>query len=1320
MLWCGLAVAAVLLLAGCHKTGLDFVVDTTADTVDVTPGDGVCEDASGDCSLRAAVMESNAAPGVDSITLAAGTTYTLTRAGTGEDAATTGDLDFTEGVDISGGSGTVIDADGLDRVVDVHLTGSDGVYLAHVDLTGGSAADGAAIRGGSAGQHWLNDVEIAGNTATGGAPVSVGGSSAIWASVTVADNSGSVAGGLQLSGGSLTTVNVTFSGNTSASGAGALAVSGGGVSLKLSTITDNTGSTAGGIERTSGTVTLLSSIVGQQASGDDCVGTVVSDGYNLESDGTCGLSGTGDLQVADLGLEALADNGGGVRTHLLQPSSSAADRFEPPCGAPVDARASGRPVGTLCDAGATETAAFVVGGSGDTVDTTPGDGVCADGTGSCTLRAAVIEANALAGEQRIVFDDTVGTVTLSIAGASEDAAATGDLDLTESVTIDGGPAGVTIDADGLDRVLHTRGDSDITLERLRLTGAYEASAPGGGLRVYGTSAAGSRVTADSLTIDGNDAFNGDGVFVDTYGTLTMTNSTVGDNSGHGIRSRGTTDISYTTVATNTGHGLHHWAGTMTVSSSVIASNGGDDCLGTPVSGGYNLVSDTSCTAFTATGDVTDTDVFLGGLNTPDGSALASFVPEDPSAVVDAIPTGSLGCGSTAVDQNEVRRPVGGDCDRGAVEVDAAYGSTFTVNHEGDAVDDDPGDGVCQDSGGGAGDCSLRAAVQESNGHYGPDLVDFDPAVRTITITIPGTLEDAGSTGDLDVTDSTTVDGGANGVTVDADSLDRSFHAISPAHLTVQRLRMTNGWEDPSGGDGGAGVKVDSFTPDDGALVTADSVTVDNGAASDGAGFLVPQGGTLEVVNSTISGNIAHGIRSWGDLDVSYTTIAGSDVALYQSDGTTTVTASVIFAAYGGSACVGTITSGGYNVANDTTCGLAGTGDQEDTDPELGALNGPVGSESLSFLPAAGSPVVDAVPSGSAGCGSTVADDQHGTARPTGGDCDAGAVEYQSGLGSTFTVNHGGDAVDDDPGDGVCQDNGGSAGDCSLRAAVQESNSHQGLDSIDFDAAVSTVTLSVAGTGEEAAATGDLDLVDSVEIDGGATGTTVDADTVDRVFHAQVFADVTLRRLRVTNGYESTNAGGGLRLEGNGATAATAVLDSVTVDGNDANQGDGVWVHANGSLDVTNSTISGNNGHGIRSWGTTVIAYSTLYGNASRGVIQSGSGTVTISGSVLDSNGVGDCANTITSGGYNLAGDATCTGFVSTGDQQNASLLLGSLADNGGPTLTHLPGGSSAALDVIPNGTIGCGGTVAVDQRAVTRPQNASCDSGAVEVVPAPL
>ncbi len=54
-------------------------------------------------------------------------------------------------------------------------------------------------------------------------------------------------------------------------------------------------------------------------------------------------------------------------------------------------------------------------------------------------------------------------------------------------------------------------------------------------------------------------------------------------------------------------------------------------------------------------------------------------------------------------------------------------------------------------------------------------------------------------------------------------------------------------------------------------------------------------------------------------------------------------------------------------------------------------------------------------------------------------------------------------------------------------------------------------------------------------------------------------------------------------------------------------------------------------------------------------------------------------------------------------------MLGALADNGGPTLTHalLPG--SPALDA--GNDAACSAT---DQRGVSRPQGAHCDIGAYE------
>ncbi|MCZ6695774.1 MAG: CSLREA domain-containing protein, partial [Acidobacteria bacterium] len=71
-----------------------FTVDSTADEVDATPGDGICATAGGACTLRAAVQEANADIAIDTIDLPAGI-YSFSLAGMDEDIAASGDLDIT-------------------------------------------------------------------------------------------------------------------------------------------------------------------------------------------------------------------------------------------------------------------------------------------------------------------------------------------------------------------------------------------------------------------------------------------------------------------------------------------------------------------------------------------------------------------------------------------------------------------------------------------------------------------------------------------------------------------------------------------------------------------------------------------------------------------------------------------------------------------------------------------------------------------------------------------------------------------------------------------------------------------------------------------------------------------------------------------------------------------------------------------------------------------------------------------------------------------------------------------------------------------------
>lgn len=150
----------------------------------------------------------------------------------------------------------------------------------------------------------------------------------------------------------------------------------------------------------------------------------------------------------------------------------------------------------------------------DGVDQTPGDGVCQTTVGTCTLRAAVMEANAWPGTDEIELP--AGVFTFSLDGEGEDGALTGDLDLTESVTVIGQGSDLTaIDAAQLDRIFELVDGfkvhaslSDMTLTQgLIDTGSINARS-GGAMRI----AADSEVHLQSVHFVDNTAGHGGAVW----------------------------------------------------------------------------------------------------------------------------------------------------------------------------------------------------------------------------------------------------------------------------------------------------------------------------------------------------------------------------------------------------------------------------------------------------------------------------------------------------------------------------------------------------------------------------------------------------------------------------------------------------------------------------------------------------------------------------------------------------------------------------------------------------------------------------------------
>lgn len=332
-------VVLVLAASACHQNGTVFAVDTTFDTVDSNPGDGFCNDANGECSLRAAVMEANALPGVEEIRLADGATYALTIPGIGENAAATGDLDIRSGVVITGDSvltGTIGE-------VLLHLNGPGGIELDGLDLA--ATTFGIRVEGASTAV-MIRDSDLF------NVPNWIEMLSGTLIIDAASHDSNYVAGPLiDARGGSLTMLNVSaraYSTLVRATDAT--------VNIQHSTFARADSNAFVAVAGGSGVITVGSSYIHGGCAGSD----FVSAGYNAARRSCQQFNDTNDIENAWDALDpdftgSLRDNRGPVRTFLVPAGSALVDAAAPSgCSLGVDARDEPRPFGTACDIGAME------------------------------------------------------------------------------------------------------------------------------------------------------------------------------------------------------------------------------------------------------------------------------------------------------------------------------------------------------------------------------------------------------------------------------------------------------------------------------------------------------------------------------------------------------------------------------------------------------------------------------------------------------------------------------------------------------------------------------------------------------------------------------------------------------------------------------------------------------------------------------------------------------------------------------------------------------------------------------------------------------
>ncbi|MBN1993696.1 MAG: choice-of-anchor D domain-containing protein [Anaerolineae bacterium] len=231
-----------------------------------------------------------------------------------------------------------------------------------------------------------------------------------------------------------------------------------------------------------------------------------------------------------------------------------------------------------------------------------------------------------------------------------------------------------------------------------------------------------------------------------------------------------------------------------------------------------------------------------------------------------------------------------------------------------------------------------------------------------------------------------------------------------------------------------------------------------------------------------------------------------------------------------------------------------------------------------------------------------------------------------------------DRLDDNAAASACT---AAPNDCSLRGAITAANTNPGLDTINIPANV--YTLAIAGAGENANATGDLDILaaggDLIIAGAGAAGAIIDGGGIDRVFHLDPAGaggiTVSISGVTIRNGVAAGENGGGVYNNGDTLNLSDVIVtlntSTVTVGGG---TGGGVYNAAGGQVNISNCTFNQNAavggifdapaGGGLASYGNVSVTNSTFSNNTCAngfggGGLYAVDGTVNVSGSTFTGN-----------------------------------------------------------------------------------------------------
>jgi hypothetical protein len=256
-------------------------------------------------------------------------------------------------------------------------------------------------------------------------------------------------------------------------------------------------------------------------------------------------------------------------------------------------------------------APFTVNSTLDQIDDNTSNVACHTTDNTCTLRAAVMQANQVP-VPGVTINLPSGTYTLTLLALAGDPDANGDLNLTTPnsgnpvISIVGAGADKTfIDGNQIDRVFRIDSGRTVSITGVTIRNGYSPASDGGGIWNNG------RLTVSNSTISGNHAVRGGGIFDEQ--SLIVLNSTISqntsDHAGGGILSEGDLNVRNSTIGANSagGFGGGIYTGiTLTLATSTIYGNHAGD--------GGGIFNDGYLTAVNTTIGQNNADTNGGGLN----------------------------------------------------------------------------------------------------------------------------------------------------------------------------------------------------------------------------------------------------------------------------------------------------------------------------------------------------------------------------------------------------------------------------------------------------------------------------------------------------------------------------------------------------------------------------------------------------------------------------------------------------------------------------------------------------------------------------------